>query len=504
MTEKKINIVTKYAKGWMASIAVVGGIDEIVAGQGLELDGKTIQMQTVPAVAGSYTNPVVTVDSTGRITSIQDGAAADAVNADVVNTVDDVDSYSGEATALIVLDAGEGRSALYVKDSSDVFRGPAFLTGAAGLDGANGTDGIDGAVGPKGDKGDKGERGETGLQGPIGPQGPEGPRGQAGANGQQGPQGIQGPEGPMGSFLTPDEYGNIDEDAIARIQAGGARHFFLVNPDGDLRTNRDVPSGISGDMQLHLIGYSPAGGWTDYGQLTGAQGPHGPQGPQGEPGEQGPQGAQGNRGPEGPMGPEGPRGLTGATGERGLQGASGEAGPAGAKGEKGDKGDQGPAGETGPAGSSAGQSRTLLAERTFSALSAFVDVAGLSISEYDSVLVVYTYVSSSDNGYFYLRVGTTGANSSGYMSTASGSGSDITSTSEVILSGTNYINLNRCCGQVELRRGREICVSSSRGMENSTYKYSHSIIPNINFTRIRFAFSSGTITNGSVKIYGIR
>ncbi len=199
MTEKKINIVTKYAKGWMASVAVMGGIDELTAGQGLELDGNTIQMQTVPAVAGSYTNPVVTVDSTGRITSIQDGAAADAVNADVVNTVDDVDSYDGEATALIVLNAGEGRSALYVKDSSDVFRGPAFLTGAAGLNGTNGTDGTDGDVGPKGDKGDKGERGETGLQGPVGPQGPEGPRGQAGANGQQGPQGIQGVAGQNGT-----------------------------------------------------------------------------------------------------------------------------------------------------------------------------------------------------------------------------------------------------------------------------------------------------------------
>lgn len=338
MTEKQVNLNTKYAKGWTAKVAVVGGIDELVAGEGIDITQKTISLTHTPEVAGSYTNPVITVDSTGRITSIQDGAAADAVNADVVNTVDDVDSYDGEATALIVLDAGDGRSALYVKDSSDVFRGPAFLTGAAGANGTNGTNGVDGAVGPKGDKGDKGERGETGLQGPVGPQGPEGPRGQAGANGQQGPQGIQGPEGPMGSFLTPDEYGNIDEDAIARIQALGRQYFFLVNPDGDLRANQAVPSGIGGDMQLHLVGYSPASGWRDYGQLTGAQGPRGPQGVQGEPGVAGPKGEQGNQGPQGIQGPEGPRGIQG---QQGPQGPQGERGPQGTPGTNGTNGTNG-------------------------------------------------------------------------------------------------------------------------------------------------------------------
>lgn len=534
MTEKKINIVTKYAKGWMASVAVMGGVDELIAGKGLELDGNTIQMQTVPAVAGSYTNPVVTVDSTGRITSIQDGAAADAVNADVVNTVDEVDSYAGEATALIVLDAGEGRSALYVKDSSDVFRGPAFLTGAAGLNGANGTDGTDGDVGPKGDKGDKGERGETGLQGPVGPQGPEGPRGQAGANGQQGPQGIQGPEGPMGSFLTPDEYGNIDEDAIARIQTLGRQYFFLVNPDGDLRANMAVPSGIGGDMQLHLVGYSPASGWRDYGQLTGAQGPRGPQGVQGEPGEAGPKGEQGNQGPQGIQGPEGPRGVAGARGEAGPQGVAGsngangsqgpqgERGPQGIqgvkgdKGEKGDQGEQGIQGEQGPEGpqgpkgdsGSSGASRVLLREVTSTVAGPEDFASGINASLYDHLYITFTGFFSSDaNAVMTLRLGNGSYLSSGYYSTVD-SDATVNATTHVILSGGGSTSLDRSSGEVCIRLNREVCVGHSRRSSGSTpgVRRIVSILPTLtNINQLRFSASSGNMGAGvTIRVYGVR
>lgn len=334
MTERQVNLNTKYSKGWTARVAVVGGIDDLVAGEGIDITQKTISLTHIPGVAGSYTNPTIQVDNYGRIVDVENGTSPEALGAEVVPTAADVETYSGDAVALVALDAGDGRSALYLKNEGGTFDGPAYLTGSAGRNGADGINGVDGEKGEKGDKGDQGERGVEGPQGPRGLQGETGPRGADGLQGAEGPQGPQGAMGPTGSALVPNDYGTLDEDRVTAIRTRPGNYFFLVQDGGDLREDKLTPTGISGDMSRHVIGWNGTF-FTDYGPLTGAQGVQGIQGPEGPQGERGPQGVQGIQGPQGPAGQQGERGITGATGERGPQGIRGE------KGDKGDKGDSG-------------------------------------------------------------------------------------------------------------------------------------------------------------------
>lgn len=164
----------------------------------------------------------------------------------------------------------------------------------------------------------------------------------SGPQGEQGIQGVQGPAGPQGTpgaGLIPDEYGNLDEAKIAQIETAGVDYIFLVNPNGDLRADDQLPAGIAGDMERHVIRYdATTDTWTDYGFLTGVAGPAGPQGvqgnagpagPQGNPGAAGPTGATGPQGPVGPVGPQGPKGDTGDTGPAGADGADGTGVPVG-------------------------------------------------------------------------------------------------------------------------------------------------------------------------------
>lgn len=231
-------------------------------------------------------------------------------------------------------------------------QGPA---GAAGADGAPGAPGADGdsayqvaldngfvgteaewlasLVGPQGNDGPQGIQGPAGPAGEQGPAGAQGPAGVAGPEGPQGEQGPVGATGPQGGGLVPDEYGDLTDAKVTEIETADVDWVFLVNPDGDLRTNQSVPAGIAGDMERHLIMYhADTNTWSDYGQFTGVEGPQGPQG------IQGPIGPAGIQGPEGPEGPQGIQGPAGADGPQGIQG------PAGPQGEIGPEGPQGPAG----------------------------------------------------------------------------------------------------------------------------------------------------------------
>lgn len=174
-----------------------------------------------------------------------------------------------------------------------------------------------GGIGSIGPQGPAGPTGPQGVQGPIGPTGPQG------ADGSIGTDGAQGPVGPQGAGLVPDAYGDLTPTFITNTQNAGVTIVYVVNPTGDLRTDKTVPAGLTGDMGRHIIGWSAGNGWHDYGLFTGIQGPVGPQG------IEGPTGLRGLQGIQGPTGPAGTTGATGATGPTGPQGPTGPIGPAG-------------------------------------------------------------------------------------------------------------------------------------------------------------------------------
>lgn len=175
----------------------------------------------------------------------------------------------------------------------------------------------------KGDPGGVGPTGATGATGQQGAQGPAGPAGAAGVAGPKGDDGPQGATGPQGAGLVPDGYGDLTDAFVASTESAGTTIAYVVNPNGDLRANLNVPAGIPGDQSFNIIGWSAANGWVSYGRFTGIQGPAGPQGLRGQKGD------------------TGDTGPTGSPGAQGIQGIAGPAGPQGVKGDKGDKGDPG-------------------------------------------------------------------------------------------------------------------------------------------------------------------
>lgn len=347
--EKTISLSTTFGNGWNAFEGGTGGLADVVAGPGILIQGNEIRVAPVdPVITGTYTNPRVTVDETGRIMSIEDGLPIGGDTAVALADKDALNAYTGNADTVIVLDEGDGRSSVYVREAG-AYKGPAYLTGATGKDGTNGTNGTNGLDGAQGPRGFTGERGADGPQGPQGPQGVAGARGADGAQGAEGPQGPQGVKGDTGSALVPNGYGLLDEDRVTAIRNRPGPYFFLVDDMGDLRANKLTPSGITGDMSRHVIGWNGIY-FTDYGPLTGAQGVQGIQGPQGVQGERGPQGIQGPAGSQGERGLQGERGIPGTNGQQGLQGLQGLTGATGAQGPQGERGLTGAQGVAGVAG----------------------------------------------------------------------------------------------------------------------------------------------------------
>ena len=268
-------------------------------------------------------------------------------------------------------------------------KGDPGAQGVAGLSVLNGTGAPGGGIGRDGEfyidttahtiYGPKTAGAWGGATPLVGPQGPAGAAGAAGAQGPAGPTGAQGPvgpQGPTGAGIVPDGYGDLTDSFIATTEAGGVDVIYVVNPNGDLRSNPNVPAGLSGDMSRHVIGWSTSNSaWSDYGQFTGMPGPPGATGAQGPMGPQGPAGAAGATGPAGKtvlngsgapsnaigtagdfyvdttnsrfygpkagtwpgtyvtiIGTQGPQGATGATGAQGPAGATGAQGPAGTPG----------------------------------------------------------------------------------------------------------------------------------------------------------------------------
>lgn len=211
-------------------------------------------------------------------------------------------------------------------------------------------------VGPDGasfiwsDAGGSGSIGPQGPQGPIGPQGiqgivgPQGPIGHDGPIGQQGPAGSQGIQGVPG--MAPDGYGDLTDALVTSTEAAGVRFVYVVNPNGDLRSNLNSPVGLEGNQSFNIIGWSPGNGWVSYGPFNVVPGPQGPTGPTGATGNQGIQGVVGPAGPDGPQGPIGVDGPQGIQGEQGIQGVVGPQGPPGADGPQGPVGPTGPAADT--------------------------------------------------------------------------------------------------------------------------------------------------------------
>jgi len=184
-----------------------------------------------------------------------------------------------------------------------------------------------------------GPEGPEGPAGPAGATGPKGDTGAQGADGPDGPQGVAGPKGEQGAGLVPDGYGILDEAKVTAVETAGLSYVYVVDPDGDDRSNQTAPVGIAGDMSLHIIRYdADANAWRDFGQFTGVAGPKGDDGPQGP---QGPRGLQGDPGPAGTNGADGAAGPTGSKGDQGLQGPKGDPGADGADGEDGTPGASG-------------------------------------------------------------------------------------------------------------------------------------------------------------------
>jgi hypothetical protein len=177
-------------------------------------------------------------------------------------------------------------------------------------------------------------------QGPIGPQGIPGPAGPAGP---AGPQGIQGASTVIkltfGLSKSPADLpvsglipANWDGPGIPLIE------YQMIVGESAAYTPADFEDPLYGQIYT-FVGPARPEGWSNIGQVSGAQGPTGPAGSPG---------VSGGEGPQGPAGSPGAPGSPGLTGPQGIPGPTGPAGPAGSPGATG------PAGPTGPQGPSGG------------------------------------------------------------------------------------------------------------------------------------------------------
>ena len=111
----------------------------------------------------------------------------------------------------------------------------------------------------------------------------------SGMKGDQGIQGIQGNQGEQGLPGLPGTATVVKETSILNeakitsiINTSGASqtNFYVLLVQTDSRTNKTLPTGISGDKTGHIILYDGTN-WFDLGIYIGIQGPQGIQGIQG-------------------------------------------------------------------------------------------------------------------------------------------------------------------------------------------------------------------------------
>jgi hypothetical protein len=175
------------------------------------------------------------------------------------------------------------------------------------------------------------ESGETNVSTPSqGPTGMRGRRGMFGATGSTGATGVDGENfhvdgnGPVTvPFLT------TFPGALAG-NPGQLYYVWIVTQDqrSPSEQTTPVPAGLLGDISNHMIAYSVAHAFQDWGPWngsTGATGPRGstllgPSGPTGTPGDTGVTGPNGTDGVTGTTGAIGHIGQTGSTGGTGLTG----------------------------------------------------------------------------------------------------------------------------------------------------------------------------------------
>jgi len=239
----------------------------------------------------------------------------------------------------------------------------------------------------------------------------------------------------------------------------------------------------------------------------------------------------------GVTGPTGPAGATGATGPTGADGATGAQGVTGATGANGSNGSTGATGATGSAGATGATGATggdwvLISTATASA-SATIDFTGLS-NTYSSYQVRFSnVVPATDNVALFMRIGTgatptyqTGtdylwivlAGNVVYGSTTYNAGNAANGSDDhILLTGgilTNTASLSSCNGIVDVFNPSQSTtlhgiIFSTQYVDDDApdrmaqikgdglYKSTTAI------TALRFYLSSGNITSGTFKLYGI-
>lgn len=215
--------------GWRPIFKDLAEIVRPLVGDGIDLKGGKIQLSRLDGIAGSYANPIVNIDAHGRVTGVSEGVAAGLLPSETFDSVPDLMASQTNTGSALVMDAGDGRAAIFVKRRGS-WMGPAYITGAHGDEGAQGKSGQPGSDGQGGRPGREGvdgldgapgADGKDGLPGSPGKDGKDGERGETGkdgAPGKDGERGIQGLPGLPGmTFLRQI---NVWETALVLLALG--------------------------------------------------------------------------------------------------------------------------------------------------------------------------------------------------------------------------------------------------------------------------------------------
>ncbi len=291
----------------------------------------------------------------------------------------------------------------------------------------------------------------------------------------------------------------------------------------------NIPSGteLHSALQRLLIQLAAGGGG---GEGDGGEGEQGPPGPPGvsSPGTPGATGATGPAGPPG-FGLDGEDGadaipIPGLPGTAGVAGATGPAGPIGMfLGEDGDEGSPGPPGGPGPAGTAG--ALVLLEQHTASASSS-LDFTTFISSTYDDYLIEGIGLVPATNATdLRLEIGTgagpTYDTGNTYEWIGNGWGTDGGAHTNVGSSGIAKIfnSMSNTAGygfgtfslrasnlqSTALRKifhGTSQFVTSAPRNVTATYGMSWVTTGTV-VTALRFIMSSGNITSGTIRIYGL-